>query len=177
MNKEQARLRLTELHRTVDARSVDLIAKLPVKLACRSGCADCCIDDLTVFQVEADLIRYHHAELLATAGPHPVGACAFLDAEGACRVYEQRPYVCRTQGLPLRWLGEDEAGAVVELRDICPLNEEPLGIAPAALEVDQCWELGEFEGSLASLQAETQGGFELTREPLRGLFDKPIARD
>ena len=177
MNAEQARLRLTELHRTVDARGTDLIASLPGKLACRSGCADCCLDDLTVLPVEADLIRHHHADLLATAAPHPAGACAFLDADGACRVYEQRPYICRTQGLPLRWLGEDEAGAAAEMRDICPLNEEPLGVALADLKADQCWELGSFEGALASLQAEYQGGFELTREPLRGLFDKKKPRD
>ena len=37
-------------------------------------------------------------------GAGPEGACAFLDGEGGCRVYPDRPYVCRTQGLPLRWI-------------------------------------------------------------------------
>ena len=87
-------------------------------------------DQITVFEVEAEVIRRHHADLLAEGEPHAEGACAFLDGEGACRIYEHRPYVCRTQGLPLRWL-EELDGETVELRDICPLNDEddPIGTA------------------------------------------------
>ncbi len=179
MTAAETRQKLTALHETVDARSAEILAALPAPLTCRLGCADCCVDDLTVFSIEADLIRHHQAELLAAAEPHPPGACAFLGPDGGCRIYQQRPYVCRTQGLPLRWLAEDEAGEVVEMRDICPLNEEPLlnaesGATPiATLDLAQCWELGPFEGQLASLQAESQGGFELTREPLRELFGQP----
>ncbi len=170
MNETEARLRLEALHREVDDLAARLTATLPGVLVCRAGCRDCCLDDLTVLPVEADLIRYYHGALLATAAPHPVGACAFLGPDDRCRIYDQRPYVCRTQGLPLRWRDVDESGAEVELRDICPLNEEPLGTPLAALQPEQCWELGTFEGSLASLQAESQGGFELRRESLRRLF-------
>jgi Fe-S-cluster containining protein len=173
VNAAETRRRLAALHETVDARGAEILAALPAPLTCRLGCADCCVDDLTVFSIEADLIRHHHAEFLAAAEPHPPGACVFLGPDGGCRIYQQRPYVCRTQGLPLRWLAEDEAGEVVEMRDICPLNEEPLNIPIATLDLDQCWELGPYEGQLASLQAESQGGFELTREPLRGLFGQP----
>ena len=132
---------------------------------CRQGCSACCTDDLTVFEIEAEGIRARHAELLATGTPHPIGACAFLDAEGGCRIYAERPYVCRTQGLPLRWLDEDEAG-LVEYRDICPLNEagEPLDTLPA----ESCWTLGAVEGRLAALQVAAGG--TLSRVPLRGLF-------
>ena len=166
----EAREHLTRLQAQVTTRAQALIAVLPGSLACRRGCADCCVDELTVFTLEADLIRFHHSDLLTNGAPHPKGACAFLGPDGACRIYDQRPYVCRTQGLPLRWQATNEQGETVELRDICPLNEEPLGVPVQGLDSDKCWALGEFEGALASLQAEAQGSFELRREPLRGLF-------
>ena len=174
MNAAEARDRVTEIHRQVAVRAHDLTAALPGGLTCHHGCAECCVDDLTVFAIEADLIRYHYRELLSAGSAHPPGACAFLDAAGGCRIYAHRPYVCRTQGLPLCWVGEDDRGAEVEMRDICPLNEEPLGVPLLALDPSQCWQLGEFEGVLASLQAQAQGSFELRREPLRGLFGRDI---
>jgi Fe-S-cluster containining protein len=120
---------------------------------------------LTVFEVEAAHIRRHHAELLATGAPHAEGACAFLDERGTCRIYAERPYVCRTQGLPLRWL-EGEGDSAVELRDICPLNEagEPIETLPA----DECWHLGPVEERLAEL--ELRGPARTSRARLRDLF-------
>jgi hypothetical protein len=72
--------------------------------------------------------------------------------------------VCRTQGLPLRWLDEEREA---ELRDICALNEagEPLEQLPA----DACWTLGETEGELAQLQRAF--GREGERVALRALFE------
>lgn len=106
--------------------------------------------------------------LLASAAPAPVGACAFLDANGACRVYASRPYVCRTQGLPLRWLDETDDGDIVELRDICPLNDD--SAAPVeALADEACWTIGPVEEALAGLEARWDGG-EMRRTRLRDLF-------
>ncbi len=177
MTTAETRQRLELLHQEVEDQVAVVTAALPGPLACRLGCDDCCVDDLTVFGVEADLIRHHYGKLLSAASPRAVGACAFLDAAGACRVYDHRPYVCRTQGLPLRWADTDEAGAAVEMRDICPLNEEPVGQPLHELELSQCWELGGFEGRLASLQAEDQGSFELHRERLRDLFSESPAAE
>jgi uncharacterized protein len=155
------------LHDEVDARAAALARLHAARLRCGRGCAQCCVDDLTVFEVEAERIRRAHVDLLVSGEPHAPGACAFLDAEGACRIYADRPYVCRTQGLPLRWLTEDAQGEVVEQRDICPLNEagEPI----EALRDNDCWTLGPFEQRLAALQAEQDGG-ALRRVPLRSLF-------
>jgi len=135
------------------------------RLECRKGCSSCCVDGLTVFEVEAELIRDRHAALLAANAPHAEGACAFLDADGACRIYEERPYVCRTQGLPLRWLEEREGG-VVELRDICPLNEA--GKPVEELDADACWTLGPVEERLGELQVASGAGPARIR--LRDLF-------
>jgi hypothetical protein len=132
---------------------------------CQKGCSSCCVDDLKVFEVEAEHIRRHHAELLRDATPHAEGACAFLDEEGACRIYAERPYVCRTQGLPLRWLEEGEGG-FVELRDICSLNDD--GPPIEALPAEACWSIGPVEERLGLLQLAHRLGSKRTR--LRDLF-------
>jgi hypothetical protein len=131
------------------------------------GCTDCCQDGITVFEVEAARIRAEAREVLLQQ-PGPAGACAFLSADGACRIYDQRPYVCRTQGLPLRWLDEGPGGETVEYRDICPLNEDEGAPDLASLAAEACWSIGPFEVRLAQLQAET--GAAGRRVPLRGLF-------
>ena len=152
---------LDELHAEVDRAAARVAETNAARLQCRRGCFDCCVDDITVFEVEAEKIRAGAAELLASATPHPPGRCAFVGAEGECRIYELRPYVCRTQGLPLRWIDEE---AEAELRDICALNDE--GQLIETLDADDCWTLGPFEERLARLQPDGR------RVGLRGLFGK-----
>ena len=162
---ELRRIRLLSLHREIDLIAGGVAGQH--NLLCRRGCSSCCVDDLTVFEVEADRIRDTFPELLEAGQPGPAGACAFLDIDGACRIYEARPYVCRTQGLPLRWFEEDDEDEVVEFRDICPLNAEE--VAPETLDDEACWTIGPFEERLAALQEEADGGAML-RTPLRALF-------
>lgn len=166
---------LNDLYREVDVSANELGQIHESRLVCRRGCCMCCTDDLTVFEVEAENIRQNHRDFLASATPHAVGACAFLDQEGACRIYQDRPYVCRTQGLPLRWLDEDDAGEFVEFRDICPLNDENQDVEPIEeLPADECWSIGPIEERLARLQLQFGDG-ELTRVPLRSLFLTPVS--
>ncbi len=161
------------LHGVVDELVAPIAAAHGPRLRCRSGCNACCSDGLSVFAIEAAVIERHHVELLAEGTPHEEGACAFLDDTGGCRIYAQRPYVCRTQGLPLRWLEQDEDdadGGAVEARDICPLNVE--GGAPLEeLAADECWTLGPFEERLGSRQASIDGG-KGERILLRSLFTR-----
>jgi len=161
-----ARDELLRLHAEVDRAAAALAARHAGRLRCGRGCHACCVDDLTVFELEAERIRSRHAALLEHGAPHPAGACAFLGDAGECRIYEDRPYVCRTQGLPLRWL-EQARDTRVERRDICPLNEtgEPLEALPA----DACWTLGPVESRLRSLAGAQQPGAP-RRIALRALF-------
>jgi Fe-S-cluster containining protein len=159
---------LAQLHEEVERKARALARRHVDRLECRRGCSQCCVDDLTVFEIEAERIRRHHRSLLASARPHSPGRCAFLDQDGACRVYDDRPYVCRTQGLPLRWFEDDDRGRTVELRDICPLNDRP--DAPlGGLSDEDCWTIGPFEQRLAELQQQYEGA--LRRVRLRNLFD------
>ncbi len=150
------------LHRAIDDNARVLAERHGARLQCKRGCSGCCSDGLTVFEVEAAAIVRRHGELLAEQAPGPPGRCAFLDDEGACRVYDERPYVCRTQGLPLRWI---EGGR--ELRDICALNV----IAVETLAPAECWPIGPVEARLSAMQAMVERG-ELRRVALRDLFTK-----
>jgi hypothetical protein len=164
--------RLDALHAEVDDAVRPLAARHGARLRCRLGCTQCCVDGIRVSELEADRIRARCADVLHEA-PHPPGACAFLGAGGACRIYAHRPYVCRTQGLPLRWIqaGAAPDGGPAELRDICPLNEEG-GPPLEALDAAACWTLGPTESRLAALAAERDGGTP-RRIPLRDLFGAP----
>jgi len=156
------------LHADVGRETHRLSLLHGARLHCTRGCSGCCVDDLTVFEVEAAPIRARHAALLADGAPHAAGACAFLDPAGACRIYAERPYVCRTQGLPLRWLAESEAEPV-ELRDICPLNDA--GPPIEELPVEACWSVGPIEERLARLEvASAPVGPAGKRVRLRDLF-------
>ena len=84
-----------------------------------------------------------------------LGNDIFLGSEGECRIYAIRPYVCRTQGLPLRWIEDD-----IDYRDICELNDVPV----ETLEPEACWTIGEFEERLARMQGDGK------RVALRDLF-------
>ena len=157
---------MENLYRKVDADVGDLERSHGSRLQCRPGCASCCVDDITVWEVEASFIRHHCREVLSTA-PHPVGKCAFLDSCGNCRIYRWRPYVCRTQGLPLHWTEENEDGTVVAYRDICPVNDP--GQPVETLPEDDCWKIGPVEEKLAAFQCESGAG-KMKRVGLRELF-------
>ncbi len=170
MTPDECQKRLLRLHQQVDEQAAALARRHGPALVCRRGCTDCCIDDLTVFEVEAVRIRRAAPDLLRSGVPHPPGQCAFLDSEGACRVYEDRPYVCRTQGLPLRWLEETDVGEILEQRDVCELNlvDTPL----ESLTETNVWLIGPFEERLARLQQEAYGNQK--RVPLRSLFEREL---
>lgn len=166
-NKIKSLALLSEWHSNIDEKTRPIEAHHKERLECRAGCSQCCVDELTVFEIEAERIRANCQDILVTK-PHPPGACAFLNTDGLCRIYEHRPYVCRTQGLPLRWLEEGEE-EVFEYRDICELNDK--GTPLEALEPEDFWTLGESEGELAQMQVEAYGG-QIKRIRLRALFDE-----
>jgi len=163
---DEMRAELDGFYAAVDKHVRSLVKIHAKRLSCKRGCSGCCIDGLTVFEVEAEHIRFHCSEELKHQKPHPLGKCVFLDEQGACRIYENRPYVCRTQGLPLRWFDEDRK---IEYRDICPLNENDDPIENLA--ENQCLTIGFFESWLAKIQLEFGNGV-LRRLSLRELFEE-----
>ncbi|MEP0861679.1 MAG: YkgJ family cysteine cluster protein [Ignavibacterium sp.] len=168
---EKSFAELLKFYDEVDKLIFVLNEKHNDRLKCKAGCFSCCVDEITVFEVEAEHIKHNYQNLLNKETPHPKGYCAFLNDKGECRIYEHRPYVCRTQGLPLRWIEEINEEELYEMRDICPLNEE--GEPIVNLKPEDCWTIGPFEEKLAKIQKSfSDKPMGENRVRLRDLFHK-----
>lgn len=141
---------LQKFHSEIDHKVQELEKIHSERINCKPGCASCCVDELTVFEIEAENIKQNYSDLLSSENSAEKGRCAFLNNEDRCRIYDHRPYVCRTQGLPLSWIEELEDGNLAEMRDICPLNDksEPIENIPS----ENCWIIGPAEQQLFELQ-------------------------
>ena len=170
---ERALLALRALHDEIDFDVAQLTKIHLGRLSCRRGCSACCSDDLSVTRIEAENIRLRNADLIRHAAPHPIGACAFLDQEGACRIYEDRPTICRSQGLPLRVIVENEREEIEERRDICPLNLDG-GPPLETLSEESCWLVGPHELRARQLEESAFGHDDDADEriALRDLFTR-----
>lgn len=157
---------LQQLYAVVDEASIQLNTIHKERLKCKKGCFGCCIDDLSVFEIEAENIKKNYPAFFEKEKPHAKGMCAMLDENGACRIYESRPFVCRTQGFPLRML-EEEDGELIELRDICELNEE--GEVLTDMSEKKFFFTTPFENKLAEIQFKADVG-NMKRVLLRDLF-------
>lgn len=117
----------------VDAFAAAVAARRVDAIQCRAGCSGCCQVELALSDVEAEALRQAlealdpeaRATLAARADVHD-GACPLL-VGGRCAVYDARPLVCRTQGLPLRYPPDTVPVDAVRARaagDVvwCPLN-------------------------------------------------------
>ncbi len=112
----------------VDVKFGDIQNRNQTQMQCGSGCHQCCLPQLTVFEIERENIRQHleqNPELvqklrqLAKNNPHQGQRCQFLEANGNCAVYEVRPLVCRSHGAPLYF----KEGVPAKARlDVCELN-------------------------------------------------------
>ncbi len=78
------------------------------QLQCRNGCDLCCMD-YSIFPVEFYAI-YEKLKSNAVApntNKNPdENACVFLK-DHSCMIYENRPVICRTHGLPLLYMNDD----------------------------------------------------------------------
>ena len=141
------------------------------KLECKNGCSKCCFTDISVFKVESDFIRSWFNNLsdvekdalkLNWKTSKADGACAFL-RQDSCTIYEARPVICRTQGLPLKLKQDDQ-----EILDICPLNEDVLN----GLSQNQALNLDLLNTILSHLEKMDSTGVMRPRDSLRKLFEE-----
>lgn len=158
--------KVATVHRSIQKLADQKAQSHGDRLKCGRGCSGCCLDGLTVFEVEAERILVEFRGRVE--GPASKVGCAFLGEEGECRIYDARPYVCRTQGLPLRWFDEGPDEGLVEYRDICELNIDgpPLERLPS----ESCWTIGHVESILQRLQLDESG--DLRRIGLREVFQR-----
>ncbi len=74
------------------------------QMRCKAGCSSCC-ESISVFEVEFDAIQEqitaHNIKLPKPLFLHRfTKRCRFL-VNNRCAIYEYRPIICRTQGLPI----------------------------------------------------------------------------
>ncbi len=115
-NFEKARF----LHNIVDEYNKEVFSHSLLKefVPCKAGCSACCHTQVSVTKEEAELlihhidngldINYERLSKQSEAGnisedyyklSYKDRACVFLDEKGACKVYKDRPAVCRTNAV------------------------------------------------------------------------------
>ncbi|MFH1811985.1 MAG: YkgJ family cysteine cluster protein [Pseudomonadota bacterium] len=134
---------LTKLHAKTDAFFTVVLTRHRLRMNCGMGCASCCHRMPSVFPVEAWMI----AEGLRRA-PGPVAQrmarrlvdhsheteispCPLLDDRGHCRVYADRPIICRSHGAPIKVPGQP-----ADRWSVCPLNFARPGMRSQVDSVD-----------------------------------------
>ena len=162
----------------VDRMAAELSARYASHLVCRAGCSGCCGHHLSVFPVEGEAIREAVAALPAEVRARvraqaraveereargQEAGCPML-IEDRCAIYDARPVICRTQGLPLL-LGIEEGEADV---DFCPLNFTAPDAAEA-LEVEHLVPLEKLNLQLAVVNLAwcREQGIDPAAEPVR----------
>jgi hypothetical protein len=109
---------LRQLRAKVDHHSGTVMGQLPEQFACTLGCVGCCQTERTVSDVEWAALEAAVGDLdeqtLTALKTQETDACPLL-LDGGCAVYEERPLICRSHGLPIVMDGA---------RDVCPLNFE-----------------------------------------------------
>jgi len=85
-------------------------------IACAPGCSACCGQVLDLLPVEFYYLQTS-ARNSALQGPPPAGGICPLLHEGHCLLYDSRPVICRTHGMPL--LIEENG---LQRIDCCPEN-------------------------------------------------------
>jgi Fe-S-cluster containining protein len=108
----------------VDALCTGIHNVLQEQITCSAGCSSCCAA-ITLFPVEAAALREALAALPpleATAirdhvSEHAAGECCPLLSNRRCLLYQARPIICRTHGLPILFTEED-----ARRLDCCPRN-------------------------------------------------------
>lgn len=122
----------------VDALCREIGNILQGQITCSEGCSSCCTS-ITLFPVEAaalqaaleilpteeaDAIRRHVTE-------HAEGERCPLLSRHRCMLYDARPIICRTHGLPVMFAEESEIKV-----DCCPLNLSETESLPGTSIID-----------------------------------------
>lgn len=113
-------LRARYFHQRVDELTTDIFSHPIVQdlKGCKKGCSGCCHTEVSVTEDEAELlanrlkngVSIDYTRLLAQKDviksgkdfysiPYQMRACVFLGDEGQCKVYTDRPAVCRTNAV------------------------------------------------------------------------------
>jgi Fe-S-cluster containining protein len=159
LESDEGRARL--LHRLVDAEA----ATSDIPLSCKKGCSACCHMEVEVTSYETGILkaiidgghkidreRLLRQSLRSLQDPawkqgtrNPENRCVFLNQEGSCSIYENRPVMCRRHSVSTPAIHCDTPDAPITLRYfprvdlmISAANEDPkMQIGPLAKMLTQ----------------------------------------
>jgi Fe-S-cluster containining protein len=134
MNQNNRYANYTQLLAKVDLMFNSVVERNPGQFQCQRSCYACCQPGLTISNIEATRIREwlsENADVFAkirdsSTMMNDKNYCPLLDKSGLCSIYEVRPMICRSHGMPVSW-GASEGGSQEE-RDVCPLNFEGVNL-------------------------------------------------
>ena len=150
MTVAEAKNRVLPIYAQLAAQADEFSARAAQRsdVHCGRGCSACCVGGLSAGPLEAfrlrealrDLDEGARKRLRQRSAEVQAGdeACVFL-VDDACLVYDARPMVCRTQGLPLIYaqgtLGDASSAVLGDGRELtwCPLNYEDAPPSPAEM--------------------------------------------
>jgi Fe-S-cluster containining protein len=95
-----------ELLNTIDLHFEKVKQLQKDEMSCSKGCSSCCINDLTVCSIEAHYMKTAITNKNFNMPNTDETNCIFL-IDNECSIYNHRPVVCRTQGLPLLYEGHE----------------------------------------------------------------------
>jgi Fe-S-cluster containining protein len=95
-----------ELRTEIDDLSNKLHQLHEENMQCKKGCDLCCMD-YQIFPIELESIRQAIQDKHIETTPSKEGSCIFLKNH-VCQIYEHRPIICRTHGLPLLFMNNDQ---------------------------------------------------------------------
>lgn len=90
----------------VDELSSALAKQHNQHMLCKKGCDLCCMN-YRIFPVEYYAMQKALEDKPVVTSESVDGSCVFLH-EHACQIYEARPTICRTHGLPLLYMNDDQ---------------------------------------------------------------------
>ncbi|MBI5485304.1 MAG: YkgJ family cysteine cluster protein [Deltaproteobacteria bacterium] len=113
-----------QLTTKIDALCRGIESALGEQITCHEGCSSCCTA-ITLFPIEAAALRYaldglppQEAESIRRhVAEKATGERCPLLSHHRCLLYNARPVICRTHGLPITYVENN-----LHKSDCCPLN-------------------------------------------------------
>lgn len=122
-----------QLRKQIDKNASELSSLHVKHIKCQKGCDSCC-EAIKIFPIEFAAIKNElqssNVEIPSRRFNKFRKSCMFLK-NGACLIYNARPIICRTQGLPLMYQKLDGDGYEISH---CQLNFKQFDLKQFGLE-------------------------------------------
>jgi len=173
MEKENAALEYITLIKKIDEEIARIEKIHKTQLNCKEGCDMCCVN-LTVFPVEMEGILYKMELDGFDTGNiifDDLASCGFLK-NNLCQIYKYRPVICRTHGLPITFLNDDDPNDLFNEISFCELNFKlPAETLETLFEQSNILDIDNINSELFKLNINS-GYSAFNRIPLKNILEK-----